>query len=238
MADFDAALKKVIQNEGGYVLHNISGDPGGMTYAGISRRYHPSWPGWAIIDRDGTAPPPRTMVSDFYRQQFWRRICGDLIPCNAVAESIFDYAVNVDVPRAVKSAQAVVGAKIDGVFGPRTLAAVKEADPGRFLDAYAVRKMQFYASICTKHPARRKFLLGWINRILNFGHFKVSCDDAVQQFQLIFTQIILGNFYIPFQELIPGIVCNAYIQSAGIGTLIDQFRRRMPVRRPVHVQRK
>jgi len=45
MTDFEICFNKTITLEGGYVLHNIKGDTGGMTYAGISSVHHPTWPG-------------------------------------------------------------------------------------------------------------------------------------------------------------------------------------------------
>lgn len=48
MADFLQAYESMIRNEGGYTLHTVAGDRGGMTYAGIARNFHPNWPGWAL----------------------------------------------------------------------------------------------------------------------------------------------------------------------------------------------
>lgn len=41
MADFNPAFEAMIKDEGGYVLHNVEGDRGGMTYAGIARNMNP-----------------------------------------------------------------------------------------------------------------------------------------------------------------------------------------------------
>ena len=49
MADFEKAFINTMGYEGGYVYD--PDDAGGETYKGISRRYHPSWPGWRIIDK-------------------------------------------------------------------------------------------------------------------------------------------------------------------------------------------
>ena len=48
MADFKKALTETLRHEGGYV--NDPKDPGGETYKGISRKNHPDWEGWNIID--------------------------------------------------------------------------------------------------------------------------------------------------------------------------------------------
>jgi lysozyme family protein len=41
MAEFQPACELMICNEGGYKLHTVPGDKGGMTYAGISRNNFP-----------------------------------------------------------------------------------------------------------------------------------------------------------------------------------------------------
>ncbi|NDF50116.1 MAG: surface-binding protein, partial [Betaproteobacteria bacterium] len=56
MADFAPAYEAMIRNEGGYVLHDVPGDRGGQTYAGIARNMNPRWPGWALIDRGQDVP--------------------------------------------------------------------------------------------------------------------------------------------------------------------------------------
>ena len=68
MADFLPAFENMIKNEGGYVLHNVPGDRGGMTYAGIARNMQSGWAGWGHIDRN--EPVPAQMVRDFYKQNF------------------------------------------------------------------------------------------------------------------------------------------------------------------------
>ena len=42
---------------GGRVVHNDHRDPGGQTCWGISRRYHPGWPGWQLVDAGTTSVP-------------------------------------------------------------------------------------------------------------------------------------------------------------------------------------
>lgn len=165
MADFLPAFESMIRNEGGYRLHNIDGDRGGMTYAGIARNFHPSWPGWAAIDQG--AIPDTELVRQFYRMNFWTQILGDSIIHQAVARNIFDFSVNAGVITAVRLAQIVSGATPDGKVGPRTLAALNAMDPDKFVMTYALAKLARYRDIVTRDRTQQKFLLGWINRILS-----------------------------------------------------------------------
>ena len=49
MSEFQPAFESMIVNEGGYKLTNVSGDKGGMTYAGIARNRWPNWSGWPAM---------------------------------------------------------------------------------------------------------------------------------------------------------------------------------------------
>lgn len=163
MADFLPAYEAMIRNEGGYVLHDVQGDRGGMTYAGIARNMNPQWPGWSLIDNKQDVPAQ--MVRDFYKEKFWDNIRGDQHQHQAIAQAIFDFHVNAGAP-ARKLAQLVVGQTPDGSFGDKTVAALNAADPDKFVLAYALAKVARYRDIVTRDRSQQKFLLGWINRTL------------------------------------------------------------------------
>lgn len=184
MADFHTSYEDMIRDEGGYHLHTVKGDTGGMTYAGIARNHNPQWPGWAYIDQG--AIPPTQMVRDFYRVGYWNPIRGDDILDQGIASTIFNFAVNTSPPGrpalAVKLAQVCVGATPDGDLGVKTLAALNTVPEGctgtvwgeLFELRYFLAKMTRYAEIANKDKARitwgpstaKKFLLGWTNRAI------------------------------------------------------------------------
>ena len=100
MAKFSPAFDSMILSEGGYILTDISGDRGGQTYAGISRRHWPNWSGWLYVDRKET---PRTqLVRDFYKENFWDVVKGDELNDQYMAESIFSFAVNTGINKHYK----------------------------------------------------------------------------------------------------------------------------------------
>ena len=168
MADFNPAFEKMIADEGGYVLHNVAGDTGGMTYAGIARNKNPNWPGWNLIDHEALSNPLLSgMVRNFYKVEFWDRIRGDEIANQVVAESVFNFGVNTGMGVAVKLAQLIVGATPDGAVGNVTLQKFNNVEPESFKKAYALAKITRYADICNKNRTQSKFLLGWINRTLS-----------------------------------------------------------------------
>lgn len=167
MAEYEPAFEEMIRNEGGYILHNVPGDRGGDTYAGVARRFHPSWPGWSFIDGNDVGNPQlKTCVETFYREQFWNRLRGDEIADQRVAETLFDFSVNAGVGTAVKLAQKILGTKPDGILGPVTVGRLNATPADSFLYPYAMAKVARYAEIVNRDGSQSRFLLGWINRTL------------------------------------------------------------------------
>lgn len=167
MSAFEQAFNTAILREGGYKLHTVAGDRGGMTYAGIARLKNPDWPGWSIIDRGDIPPTP--MVRDWYREGYWDVIRGDELHPD-IAADIYDFATNTSAWKkpalAVKLAQIVCGTVPDGHMGPKTVAALNAMDPKLFKSQYFIAKIARYAAICNKDRSQNKFLLGWVNRSL------------------------------------------------------------------------
>ena len=131
MANFEQAYDKMMEDEGGYVLHEVKGDRGGQTYAGIARKMHPNWEGWQHIDYQET--PPTQLVRDFYKTNFWDKIKGDDLTHDVIASSIFNFAVNAGVPVSIKLAQICVKTAPDGVIGAKTVSALNQANPELFV---------------------------------------------------------------------------------------------------------
>jgi len=180
MADFTKAFNLMIVHEGGYV--NDPDDPGGETYKGVARKMHPDWLGWTIIDLlkkqkgfpDNLHFPTgleimkelNYEVNSFYYTQFWIKIKGESILNQAVAESIFDFAVNAGIATSIQLAQTVVKVTPDGAIGPKTVAAINGFDPEYFLARYAIMKIKRYVEICQKRPLSKKYIFGWVIRAI------------------------------------------------------------------------
>ncbi len=165
MADFLPAFERAILAEGGYTLHQVEGDTGGLTYAGIARNKNPQWPGWAWVDRGET--PPSGLVRQFYLDGWWHPLRGNDVRDQAVAGTLYSFATNAGLGTAVKLAQLVVGTTPDGAMGPKTLDAINAMEPRLFLALYALARVARYRDIVKRDRTQQKFLLGWINRTLD-----------------------------------------------------------------------
>lgn len=164
MAEFLPAFERMLTNEGGYVLHDVAGDKGGQTYAGIARNRWPQWAGWSIIDQGGEPQPD--LVRGFYRSHFWAAMRLDEVKSQDVARMLFDFGINSGVGTAVKLAQIVVGTTPDGRMGPKTLTALNAIDPAVFVPTYSLAKVARYRDIVVRDRSQIKFIIGWLNRTL------------------------------------------------------------------------
>ena len=164
MAEFHRHIEPLIQKEGGYRLTDIRADRGGQTYAGISRRSNPRWPGWDFVDRQET--PPESMVHDLYRASYWTPIRGDEIAEERNAEVLFSSAVLSGPRTATILAQAALDVNTDGKFGPNTLMALNAEGADLFQARFALARIARFCEIVRRDPSQIKFLRGWINRVL------------------------------------------------------------------------
>lgn len=137
MAEFLVAYKKTAGNEGGYA--NVSNDTGGETYAGISRKWFPNWPGWKIVDKCKPLKHNEkiknteleSMVRQFYKMEFWNKVGGDFIGDQLTAERLYDFGVNAGQGRSITQIQEALGLPATGKITPALLEAINH--PGKHL---------------------------------------------------------------------------------------------------------
>jgi lysozyme family protein len=156
---------------------------GGETYRGISRKMHPEWEGWKIVDDHKVLPNfPLSLSTDtklqgmikcFYKKDFWDLIHGDQIDNQRIANKLFDATVNPG-PISIKLIQQALRdihtsnngvyitpfvLNIDGKIGSATLNAIKGAGEEELLKAFEKQLKDYYDS---RH--NEKYQNGWENR--------------------------------------------------------------------------
>lgn len=143
MRNADAAIRKILVHEGGYVNH--PSDPGGATNKGITlatfRRYIK--PSGTIADLKALTVEQAVVV---YKRQYWDAVMADSLPAG-VDYAVADFAVNSGPSRAAKYLQAVVGAVQDGKIGPDTIAAVKLYAPDAAINNLCDNRLAFMKRI-------------------------------------------------------------------------------------------
>lgn len=169
----DAILDEVLAREGGFVDH--PDDPGGATNFGIARATLERWRGRAVSREDvaalDAAEARAILAEDYVRRPGIDRFSPGLQPF------LVDSAVHHGPGRAIRFLQGVLEAVgegdigIDGIVGPRTLAAAAEAERrlGVWLAAaLADERRRFLFLIVRRRPALSVFLRGWLERANGF----------------------------------------------------------------------
>lgn len=158
MDRFEECLTEVLKHEGGWSDHKD--DPGGATMKGVTLGTYSEYLGRQASKQELRAIPWSHIVA-IYRKGYWDKVLGDQLP-RGVDLCVFDFAVNSGPGRAIKTLQASVGAKADGVMGPATLAAVRaKGDPVAIVSDVCQRRMAFLRGL--KHwPTFRN---GWTARV-------------------------------------------------------------------------
>jgi len=177
-----------MKNEGKY--SNDATDVGGETYCGISRRYHPSWDGWKIIDNYKNKPGfPNTAYKDdelaslvelFYKATFWDINLLDYFSSQKIANEMFDSSVNMGIGRVVKFLQRALNVLNkngslypdlveDGKVGSNTLKALnsylEHKDESFLYKVMNILQGMHYIEYMTKSPTQEKFAFGWLERV-------------------------------------------------------------------------
>lgn len=158
MDRFEECLTEVLKHEGGWSDHKD--DPGGATMKGVTLGTYSEYLGRKASKQELRAIPWSHIVA-IYRKGYWDKVWGDQLP-RGVDLCVFDFAVNSGPGRAIKTLQASVGAKADGVMGPATLAAVRaKGDPVAIVSDVCQRRMTFLRGL--NHWST--FRNGWTARV-------------------------------------------------------------------------
>lgn len=174
------AITRTLPLEGKFV--NDAADPGGATNRGVSLRFalaeisaHPDERALFDVDHDGDvdwhdiAQLTDDQAAAVYHQCVWTRYgYARLVPA-LVAWKAFDICVNTGPRRAALILQqglcdVGVTVGVDGVIGPGTVAAVRDAINLPLLSAMRVRQAAFYRDLAASKPELQRFLNGWISR--------------------------------------------------------------------------
>jgi lysozyme family protein len=134
---FEMAVEIVLEKEG--LLSDDPRDNGGLTKYGISQKAYPGLDIRALTRDDAI---------NLYRRDYWQAVRGDDLPW-AFALPLFDCAVNQGQGTAISLFQHALRVKIDGSFGPATLAAAQavQARPDETLSRFMAARVVRYAAL-------------------------------------------------------------------------------------------
>lgn len=172
MADVRKLAPFILKWEGGFV--NDPDDLGGATNMGVTIGIWKS----CGYDKDGDGDidvddlhllTREDVVNRVLKPHYWDRWKADEIKSQSVANILVDW-VWASGAHGIKIPQRLLGVTVDGIVGPKTIAAVNAKNPRELFDMIKIARFDFIEDICRKRPTNNKFKRGWMNRINDISY--------------------------------------------------------------------
>lgn len=101
---------------------------------------------------------------DILKTMFWDRWQADKIANQSIAEILVDW-VWASGKYGITIPQQVLGVTVDGIVGPKTLAALSKQNSAQFFNRIVAERKAYIDRICTSRPINNKYKRGWLNRL-------------------------------------------------------------------------
>lgn len=167
MADVKKLTPFLLKWEGGFV--NDPADLGGATNMGVTigtwRQVGYDKDGDNDIDVDDLKSLSNDdVLNRVLKPHYWDRWRADEIKNQSVANILVDWVWGSGA-HGIKIPQKLLGVSVDGVVGPKTIAAINSKNPRELFDRIKMARFDFIEEICLKRPVNNRFKRGWMNRI-------------------------------------------------------------------------
>lgn len=173
MAKIDILAPFILSFEGGYV--NDPHDPGGATNRGVTIAT------WRQVgyDKDGDGDidvadlkliTADDAVKRVMKPHYWDRWQADRIKSQSVANLVVDW-VWASGKHGITGVQKLLGVKVDGIVGGKTLAALNAQDPRALFDHIHRARARFIDQVIAGRPTSARYRAGWLRRLdyIRFG---------------------------------------------------------------------
>ena len=173
MADINKLVSILLKWEGGFVNDPV--DKGGATNMGVTidtwKRVGYDVDGDGDIDIDDLIQLNKEqVVIDVLKPHYWNKWQADNINNQSIANLVVDWTWGSGV-WGIKHPQRVLGVKVDGIVGPKTLAAVNDyPDQKELFEKLWLRRKKHFEDIVEKDPTQKRFIKGWLNRLNDFKY--------------------------------------------------------------------
>lgn len=106
---------------------------------------------------------------DILRTFYWNKMQADQIRNQSVANLCVDNVWGSGTGY-IRQIQAVAGTKADGIVGPKTIAAINNANQRTLFYKLVEKRRLFYLNLTLSHPSYKVFYKGWLNRLSDFKY--------------------------------------------------------------------
>lgn len=161
----DQTIDDILRREGGYVA--FPEDRGGCTNRGITIETLGVWRGRPVTCADVEALT-ESEARAIYRSLYVDRPGFDAVRDDRLRALLIDWGVHSGPRTAIRGLQAAIGAPVDGILGPQTIAVLGGADAVRIYRLVLQARMSYVADILQRNASQRLFASGWLRRLADF----------------------------------------------------------------------
>ncbi len=158
-------------------LANDPDDRGGLTMCGVTYATYCTYCNKKKkrATTDGLRNLQYSEWLDILKTMFWDKWKADEIKDQSVANILVDFVWASGIT-GIKRPQKILGVTVDGIVGPKTLAAVNTADSAKLFAQIHAYRLKHFDEIVARSPSQNKFLKGWRRRVngLCYGSFKFT----------------------------------------------------------------
>lgn len=147
--------------EGGWA--NDPDDAGGCTMAGVTIATYRQYYG-----KDKTCNDLRFITQDewleIFKDGYWKPWKADQIKNQSIAQLVVDCGWGSGPKTSIRKVQACLGCKVDGIIGPKTLAALNAEPQEEVFNKIWKMRYEWLCNVAKKGN-NKKFLKGWLRRL-------------------------------------------------------------------------
>ena len=158
-------IDAILKREGGYTDHPV--DRGGPTNWGVTLDTLEHYRGSMVTAQD-VRDMTETEARAIYEKLYVIEPGFVLIPDDRLRVLIVDIGVNMGTGTATKMLQKSLEVPVDGILGPKTLAALDDTNVQRVYLGVCAERVRKYGRIISADHSQAVFAAGWMNRVAEF----------------------------------------------------------------------
>lgn len=171
---FELALQFTLRAEGGisYDKRDPANKNGNITAYGVTQQSYDTYRATLHLPERSVAHITSDEIRSLYQSDYYQRVRGAELP-PALAIVLFDTAVNIGPGRTIRMLQSSLQQEADGVFGPKTMAALRKRYPTEVVESVLQLRSSYYKTLSTQERFQ-PFLRGWLNRVESLRSFIIN----------------------------------------------------------------